>query len=442
MLHLLHINDTEGPAHEVWPRLVTALRSHHQAATSTLLLHAGDIPLEDDNAPQLLPLLQSLHFDALALGNHDIGEHSMAMLRLGALPFVCANIVSPAWEKVRPYYYLDRAGWRIALIGITLPDLRRYIPARFLQGVEIADPLLVLPALMQQLRPIADIVILISHAGFGCDLELAHKIAGIDIIVGGHDHAQLTEPIIIGQTMIVQAEAHGASLGLLSLSRYQRQWQLLPSMDYAPDSEAMQLLSRTTTSSSRILGYTHTHLRAVNPYVATALNCLVVDLLRDYAQSELALLRCASIANSLAPGAITEQDLHRCVRCGADQVARLSCTGAELWHTLEQGAREDYYLLTISGARIVYDLGQPVGQRVLHVEIAGQPIELERSYSIACSEVLANGVGNFDVLARNTHMTLSDTIYELLLRYLQAHPIIAPAADNRLSFVNYSAGAV
>lgn len=435
MIRLLHLNDTEGTAQTLWARLVSAIQAQRALGQATLLLHAGDIPLEVASAPRLLPLLQSLRFDAIALGNHDFGENSLPMLAEGSLPFVCANLSHPDWKALRPYRLVHLVGWSIALLGMTLLDLRRYVPARFLKNCTVSDPFSAMSALIEQLRPRVDMLAIVSHAGMAVDIELAQRIAGIDVIFGGHDHAQFSEPMMVGTTMIVQAEPHGNSLGVLSLSRYERIWHNIPVMQYPLDHDVLEQLSALPTQHSRILGYTQTDMRSVHAYSATALNCLVVDLLRAYAHADLALLRCASIENTIPAGPITEHDIQNCVHCGADQIAILSCSGAELWQTLEQGAREEYYLLTIAGASVIYDLHQKPGRRVQAVEVDGTPLDLEAVYSVACSEVLAKGVGDFEIFRNKPHKTLAYTIHELLFDHLQTQHTIAPKSDGRLLFL-------
>jgi hypothetical protein len=67
-----------------------------------------------------------------------------------------------------------------------------------------------------------DLIILLSHSGYKEDTYLVSKVDGIDLIIGGHDHALLPQPIVLptpsGNTTIVDAQAHGEYLGKLELS--------------------------------------------------------------------------------------------------------------------------------------------------------------------------------------------------------------------------------
>jgi 2',3'-cyclic-nucleotide 2'-phosphodiesterase (5'-nucleotidase family) len=67
------------------------------------------------------------------------------------------------------------------------------------------DPLETAAALVPELRPKADLLVALTHIGLQQDRELAQRVPGVDIIVGGHTHALLKDPEIAGSTAIVQA---------------------------------------------------------------------------------------------------------------------------------------------------------------------------------------------------------------------------------------------
>lgn len=64
----------------------------------------------------------------------------------------------------------------------------------------------------------ADVIVALSHCGLAEDRELARKVSGIDIILGGHCHTTLSEPVMLGSTIIVQTGRFGQYLGQLELA--------------------------------------------------------------------------------------------------------------------------------------------------------------------------------------------------------------------------------
>ena len=74
MLHIVHLNDTEGPITEVWPPVATAVRALREAGRCDVLLHAGDVPLGSPAAEATVRIMNTFGFDAVALGNHDLND--------------------------------------------------------------------------------------------------------------------------------------------------------------------------------------------------------------------------------------------------------------------------------------------------------------------------------------------------------------------------------
>ena len=117
---------------------------------------------------------------------------------------------------VKPYIIKEVAGIRIGIFGL-LTDLTNQISN--------PTPLSVLPPLTEAPRWIdslrvghnCDMVILLSHLGIYEDEELASTVPGIDIILGGHTHTLLPQPIQIGNTLIVHAGEFAGHLGKLQI---------------------------------------------------------------------------------------------------------------------------------------------------------------------------------------------------------------------------------
>lgn len=67
-------------------------------------------------------------------------------------------------------------------------------------------------------------VICLSHSGTdgegkGEDYELAQAVEGIDVIISGHTHTTLTQPIQVNDTLIVSCGEYGKNLGVLTVAR-------------------------------------------------------------------------------------------------------------------------------------------------------------------------------------------------------------------------------
>ncbi|MBU1744172.1 MAG: 5'-nucleotidase C-terminal domain-containing protein, partial [Proteobacteria bacterium] len=217
----------------------------------SLLVDAGDIAMgtlfhtEFREEALELRLMGEMGYDAATLGNHDyefLPSGLAAMLRTarsrsGSLPvLVASNVVftqddprdaplKAAFTEypVTPYAVLERNGIRIGLFGIMGRDAADDTPfAAPVTFADIVERSKVVVDLLRN-REKVDLVVCLSHAGtkpaksHSEDEILAGKVPGIDVIISGHTHRVLPEPIRIDKTTIVSAGAYGAYLGILNL---------------------------------------------------------------------------------------------------------------------------------------------------------------------------------------------------------------------------------
>ena len=232
---------------------LTSLIGQERAKTPgrSLLVDAGDIAMgtlfhtEFREEALELRLMGEMGYDAATLGNHDYEFHPAglaAMLRTarsrsGRLPLlVASNVVftkddprdaplKAAFTEypVTSYAILERNGIRIGLFGIMGRDAAGDNP--FAAPVTFADIVERGKAVVDLLRnrEKVDLVVCLSHAGTNPvksrseDEILAGKVPGIDVIISGHSHTLLPEPIRIDKTTIVSAGSYGAYLGVLNL---------------------------------------------------------------------------------------------------------------------------------------------------------------------------------------------------------------------------------
>jgi len=185
-------------------------------------------------------------YDVVTPGNHDFDFHLDGLARYlynahdkssPHLPVVVTSNLdlsarSPAVDSlsrsfntygVRDVAVFERRGIRVGVFGVMGIDAADDSP--FMDGASFEQYTAAAQRCVQKLRDSAraDIVLCLSHSGTsgdtaeGEDVDLARKVPGIDIIVSGHTHRTLTQPLRIGNTVICSAGAFGAYLGILDV---------------------------------------------------------------------------------------------------------------------------------------------------------------------------------------------------------------------------------
>jgi 5'-nucleotidase len=194
--------------------------------------------------------MSMMGYDATTFGNHefDLGPDGLSQsigmaVKAGRIPAILASNTGfegkdnslaglqglASQGVIRKYMVIERGGIRFGIFGVLGKEA---ITVTVGSGaVKFADALETAKAMVKILRETekADIVIALSHCGVvkdsdglyndGEDIQLALEVPGIDVVIGGHSHTFLNEPVIVnGHTPVVQVGKNGEALGELIVS--------------------------------------------------------------------------------------------------------------------------------------------------------------------------------------------------------------------------------
>ena len=247
-LTILHVNDTHshneverfgdyagmGGALERAAYIDSVRRA--DGAENVLLLHAGDFSqgstyFSEYKGKVEVQILNAAHYDAVVLGNHEFDNGIEALgdlLESVEAPVVVCNYdFSPfkAGKFIRPYVIVEKAGLKIGIIGVLCGRLKNMVAGDIGNRIPELDLVESVQKYADELRPRCDVVLLLSHIGYEehnpgdiTDPVLCAATRGIDLIVGGHSHTFLSEPVYVenldGQPVpIVQTGWMGVSMG-------------------------------------------------------------------------------------------------------------------------------------------------------------------------------------------------------------------------------------
>ncbi|MCK4644713.1 MAG: 5'-nucleotidase C-terminal domain-containing protein [Candidatus Aminicenantes bacterium] len=241
-LTILHVNDTHSHLYPFGPhndyggiaRMSTLIKKLKSKGGNVLTFHAGDVFVGTFAFNKYLgyPELKMMEglYDAMALGNHelDLGIDALSAILGGSLaggnpvvlPILCANIVleegHPLKSFVLPHMVMYAGNIKVGLVGVVTTDPYNYSDE---VNAVLTDPYMAAGLTAGYLKQYekCNIVICLSHLGILPDMEGLSTVPGIDIIVGGHSHTAIFEPIIKNGKIIVQAGEFGKYLGELEV---------------------------------------------------------------------------------------------------------------------------------------------------------------------------------------------------------------------------------
>lgn len=230
-LNIYHTNDTHScieplstkekllPGTAGYVRRATFISNEREKDPSLLLFDSGDFC---QGSPYFniykgdveIAMMNVCKYDAATLGNHefDFGmENIKRMAKMAHFPIVCANydFSSTCLKNViKKYIIIKRNGIKIGVFGLS-PKPAGLIQAKKTEGLIFLDPIDTSNKMVHILRNKlkCDVVILLSHLGYSSinselcsDRKLIPATSGIDLILGGHSHTYLKEPIYLKNT--------------------------------------------------------------------------------------------------------------------------------------------------------------------------------------------------------------------------------------------------
>ncbi|AUB84174.1 bifunctional metallophosphatase/5'-nucleotidase [Candidatus Thiodictyon syntrophicum] len=476
-LTLLHFNDFHGQLESYTdPReqverggiahlagTIADLRAQVQAGhpgRPVLLLFGGDL-LQGTLTSSLflgvpdLALFGRMGVDAAVMGNHELDYGQDTFRRLAALapfPILTANVESnPEPLPVRPQVLIERpvapgtGAVRVAVLGLTAPELSTATHPRNMIGLSVEEPVAVAGRLVPDLREGADLMVVLSHMGIAQDRRLARTVPGIDLIVGGHNHNLYTEPVLEGETAIVQVGERGGWLGRMDFDcrdghLARTGYQVLPITAASPEdapmaAEVRRIAAQANLELDQQVGTSTRGLSAQRELIRRGeapFGDFVADLAREITLTEVALFNGGGFRASIPAGPVTLKAIYLAMPFRNELVVG-NLSGEQLQAALERSAALDPLdnpggFLQVSGLRYVI-----AGGHLASATLAGAPIDPARRYRVVTSDYLAAGGDGYTMLkAMDNQVMTGRLISDMVIEAFRTASPIDPQPDGRI----------
>lgn len=258
--HLNEFSTVENGESQVlggFAKIKTLIEEQKEKNPETLLLDAGDfsmgtlIQVVFEEEASEIRMLGELGMDATTLGNHEFDYKAEGLANMlnsavasgDTLPamVVCnvdwesmeisgltedQQLLYEAFENygVEEYIVVEKDGVKIAITGVFGEDCLNCVPNCPLEFQNPVEAVIETVAEIQANEDV-DMIACVSHSGTWEDEEisedeiLAKNVPELDLIISGHTHTKLDEPIVHGDTYIVSAAEYGKYLGSLTMTQ-------------------------------------------------------------------------------------------------------------------------------------------------------------------------------------------------------------------------------
>jgi len=441
-LAIIHVNDTHHHLfpYKSWNGIASAaykIRELKAMYPNHLFFHAGDIFVGDFSFPyglgrEELKLLSLLSPDAIVIGNHELDITPDSLYSVlsdvgGFTTFLSANLrpdTIPLASIVVPYTTFNKSGKLICVLGLTTNQFNLLNPAQ--QPVQFENPVYV--------------------AQMYVDSAIASQTRSYNLIVSGHTHTCYEEPAKIvnvsgDTTYFAEACQHYEAVGLwlIDMATLRPVSYTLFRLDATSpvDSEFVDSLNALRGRIEAVYGPVFSDFVAYAPrelrnepdslyYLDTPLGNLIADALREKAGADVGVLPYFYMAEPLAAGRITSNDVLMAFPYGLSETAitgtnmyllKVTLRGADLYTLLSitQDFVDSIPIAQVSGMTYRFDPSASPPLEPSDITVGGMPLDTNASYSIAMDMgtlYLANLLGITPVAVETTAYTMFTAMRE------------------------------
>ena len=399
-------------------RVATVIKAIRADRPDAILLDGGDTwhgsyTCHHSQGQDMVNVMNALKTEAMTFHwEFTLGSDRVHEI-IDTLPFPALgqNIFDAEWDEpadyFEPYTFFERGGSKIAVIGQAFP----YMP--------IANPGWMFPeysfgirdenmqAMVDEVRGLgADLVVVLSHNGFDVDKKMASIVSGIDIILSGHTHDALPEPVLINETVIVASGSNGKFVSRVDLDVRNGKMmgfkhKLIPIFSdvIAPDPDIAALIDEERapykSQLSEVVGQSQSLLYRRGNFNGTW-DDLICQAMIEEREADISMSPGVRWGPSILPGQdITREDIWNVTSISYGKVYRTEMTGEFLHIILEDVADnlfnpDPYYqqggdMVRIGGMGYRIDINKPQGRRISDLTLlkTGERIDPSKNYIVA-----------------------------------------------------------
>ena len=401
-------------------RVATVVNHIRSERPDALLLDGGDTwhgsyTCHHTAGQDMVNVMNTLRPDAMTfhweftLGSERVNEI------VENLPFAALgqNIFDSEWdeptEMFPPYKFFETGGVKVAVIGQAFPYMPIANPGWMFSEYSFGIRDENMQAMIDEVRAQgAKLVVCLSHNGFDVDKQMAGIVTGIDVILSGHTHDALPEPVLVGKTIIVASGSNGKFVSRVDLDVRNGQMmgfrhKLIPIFSdvITPDAEVKKVIDAQRapfeTQLNEVIGRTaddQTLYRRGN--FNGTWDDLICNALIEEREADIALSPGVRWGPSILPGQdITREDIWNVTSMSYGEAYKTEMTGEFLHVVLEDVADnlfnpDPYYqqggdMVRVGGLGYRIDINKPQGQRITDMTLlkTGDRIDPARTYNVA-----------------------------------------------------------
>jgi sulfur-oxidizing protein SoxB len=438
-------------------RVATVINSIRADRPDALLLDGGDTwhgsyTCYQTAGQDMVNVMNALNPDAMTFHwEFTLGSERIQEI-VENLPFAALgqNIFDAEWDEPTelfpPYKMFERGGTKIAVIGQAFPYMPIANPGWMFPEYSFGIPDERMQEMVDEVRDMgAEVVVVLSHNGFDVDKKMAARVSGIDVILSGHTHDALPEPVLVNETIIVASGSNGKFVSRVDLDvRDGRMMgfkhKLIPIFSdvIAPDAQVAALIDEQRApyinELTEVIGQSESLLYRRGNFNGSW-DDLICQALIEEREADISMSPGVRWGPSILPGQdITREDIWNVTSMTYGKAYRTEMTGEFIHVILEDVADnlfnvDPYYqqggdMVRIGGMGYRIDINQPQGSRISELTLlkTGERIDPAKNYVVAGWASVNEG-------------TEGPQIWDVVENYIRKQGTVSVAPNNSVKVV-------
>ena len=412
-------------------RLMTAITEARERAGNSILVDGGDqfqgtLFYTQYKGALAAEMMNQMGYDAMTVGNHEFDDGPEVLrgfMDAVEFPVLMSNADVSGEpllaDKLAKSTVIEKGGEQIGLIGLTPQDTHELASPG--DNITFSDPVAAVQGEVDLLiaRGVNKIIVL-SHSGYSVDQKVAAETTGVDVIVGGHTNTLLSNtderaegpyPTMVGETAIVQAYAYGKFLGELNvtfddegnITKAEGEPLIMdaavtedqPTVDRIAEAAKPleEIRNRVVAETAEAIDGERGNCRAQECSMGNLVADAMLDRVKDQG-IDVAIANSGGLRASIDAGEVTMGEVLT-VLPFQNTLSTFQVTGAQLIEALENGVSQHEEgagrFPQVAGMSFAFDPKAEAGSRISDVMVAGEPIDLEKTYGAVSNNYVRNG---------------------------------------------------
>ena len=455
-------------------RLMTAIAEARERAGNSILVDGGDqfqgtLFYTQYKGALAAEMMNQMGYDAMTVGNHEFDDGPEVLrgfMDAVEFPVLMSNADVSGEpllaDKLAKSTVIEKGGEKIGLIGLTPEDTHELASPG--DNVTFSDPVAAVQGEVDLLiaKGVNKIIVL-SHSGYGVDQKVAAETTGVDVIVGGHTNTLLSNtneraegpyPTMVGETAIVQAYAYGKFLGELNvtfddegnITKAEGEPLIMdaavtedqPTVDRIAEAAKPleEIRNRVVAETAEAIDGERGNCRAQECSMGNLVADAMLDRVKDQG-IDVAIANSGGLRASIDAGEVTMGEVLT-VLPFQNTLSTFQVTGAQLIEALENGVSQHEEgagrFPQVAGMSFAFDPKAEAGSRISDVMVAGEPIDLEKTYGAVSNNYVRNGGDGYAMFkdAANAYDYGPD-LADVTAEYLAKDGTYKPYTDGRIT---------